>query len=135
MSRRSTYNDQPQHLGSRQPACRAGQGEHLMAHIRDGKVMLSERDFQGQVLKAAEALGWLSFHAFDSRRSSQGFPDLVLVRPPRLLFVELKSEKGKLSPDQEVWMDRLGRVETAGAGIECYVWRPADFDELARVLR
>ena len=103
-------------------------------HIKDGKVILSEKDFQGQVVKAAEALGWLSFHAYDSRRSAQGWPDLVLVRPPRLLFVELKSDKGKLTPDQVVWMEALARVETAGGGIECYVWRPADFDNALRVL-
>src|SRR5437667_4476291 len=38
---------------------------------------------------------------FRSTCDGAGFPDLVLVRPPRVLFVELKRDAyGKLSPSQ-----------------------------------
>ena len=50
-----------------------------------------------------------------------GFPDLVLVRKGRLLFVELKSEIGKVSPQQRKWLDDLDKAA------ETYVWRPEDW--------
>ena len=59
-----------------------------------------------------------------------GFPDLVLVRAPRVIFAELKSAKGKLSGDQEAWLLAL-----AGTPIESYVWRPAQIDEVERILK
>jgi hypothetical protein len=62
------------------------------------------------------------YHTHDSRRSEPGFPDLVLVRHERLLFVELKSGKGKLTPAQAQW---FGRLSQAGASVR--VWRPSDW--------
>jgi hypothetical protein len=52
-----------------------------------------------------------------------GFPDLVLVRDGRLLFVELKAERGKASPEQGEWLEALSGVH----GIEVCLWRPADW--------
>jgi len=37
----------------------------------------------------------------------KGFPDYIAVRPPRLLIAELKSEDGKLTDDQQLWLDAL----------------------------
>lgn len=85
----------------------------------------SEKEFQEQVLNAAQALGWsLRFHVFDSRRSEPGFPDLVLVHPDRgwLMFRELKTEKGRTTPAQDRWMSGLGMV-----GMNVGVWRPRDW--------
>lgn len=90
-----------------------------------------ERRLQSMLLDAASALRWKAYHTFDSRRSAPGFPDLVLVRPPRLLFVELKSEKGKLTVEQQRWLDVLSEVP----GVECYVWRPDDLQEALECLR
>ena len=53
------------------------------------------------VVDLARTLGWRVYHTYDSRRSQPGFPDLVLVRE-RILFLELKSETGKLSHDHEI---------------------------------
>jgi hypothetical protein len=55
---------------------------------------------------------------------------LTLVRPPRLLFVELKSERGKLRPEQSDWLDVLRLLPQA----EVYLWTPADWDRLVEVL-
>ncbi len=83
---------------------------------------LSESEFQGLVVDVAEQFGWLTYHTFDSRRSGPGFPDLVLVRGDRVVFAELKSQSGRLSADQRVWLERL-----TGAGtVEAYLWRPSD---------
>ena len=58
-----------------------------------------------------------------------GWPDLVLVAPDRILFRELKSATGKLSPAQEAWGTRL-----TGVGCDWGVWRPADWDRIVNVL-
>ncbi len=88
---------------------------------------ISEKAFQAQILSLA---GWRTYHTHDSRRSAPGFPDLCLVRPPVVLFVELKSEGGKLRPKQREWLEALSRCEGVGARL----WRPSDFEEIERTL-
>lgn len=68
---------------------------------------MTEKQLQQHVLDLARLLGWRAYHTFDSRHSAAGFPDLVLIKPPRLLFVELKSDKGKLSSAQVEWINDL----------------------------
>ena len=92
---------------------------------------VSEKHFQAQVLALARLSGWLTYHTHDSRRSTAGFPDLVLVRPPVVLFAELKSESGTLRPEQEAWLRKLARCEGVGAR----VWRPSDWPGIERTLR
>lgn len=98
----------------------------------------SEKEFQTDVLRLAGMFGWRTFHDFDSRRSTPGFPDLVAVKPPRLIFAELKSDTGKLRPDQVLWLDDLTKVESAldraiggSSPVEVYVWRPSDLQFIA----
>lgn len=92
---------------------------------------LSEKEWQLWVLDLAGHLGYISYHTFDSRRSRKGFPDLVLVKPPRVLFVELKSEKGKTSPVQDEWLLTLVQCP----GVETYLWRPSDWKAVTNVLQ
>jgi len=92
---------------------------------------ISERDLTGYVRDCARRFGWLRFHTWLAKHSQAGFPDEVLLRPPRLIFAELKSERGKLKPDQEAWLDALRQVP----GVEVYLWRPDSMDEIAKVLR
>ena len=89
----------------------------------------TEKEFQQMVLDLAGYLGWTCYHTFDSRRSQPGFPDLVLVRPPRLVFAELKSERGRTTPQQQEWLDLL-----EGTPAETYLWRPADWDAIRAIL-
>lgn len=89
-----------------------------------------ERSFQRQVITYAEIMGWRWYHVPDSRRSTAGFPDLVLIRRPLVLWVELKSERGRLKPDQKVWLDDL-----RACGQVVYVWRPSDWPMVEKVLR
>jgi hypothetical protein len=51
---------------------------------------MTEKQLQGAVVELAKRLGYLVYHTFDSRRSNPGWPDLVLCKPPRLIFAELK---------------------------------------------
>jgi hypothetical protein len=63
---------------------------------------LSEKVWQSQVVAVAKLYGWRVFHPLRSKGS--GWPDLALLRPPRLLLVELKTEQGRLRPAQREWL-------------------------------
>ena len=83
---------------------------------------MTEREMQTLVEQAADLGGWLVFHDRDSRGNRAGFPDLVLVRPPDALFIELKTTKGRVSASQKAWIESLGRVEYFTAAVV----RPGD---------
>ena len=63
-------------------------------------------------------MGWDAYHPWLSTHSASGYPDLTLVRPPRLVFAELKSERGKTTDAQDRWLERLARCNA-----EAYLWR------------
>jgi hypothetical protein len=85
---------------------------------------MTEADLLRDVRELARWRGWYGYHTYRSTRSDPGFPDLVLVRPPRLIFAELKTAKGQMSGPQKVWREEL---EQLGAPVEYHVWRPADW--------
>lgn len=101
---------------------------------------MKESYFQSQVIMLAKLHGWLVMHtrAVEIRpgvwktplTGHPGFPDLVLCHKSRgVIFAELKTEKGKLSDMQEVWLRTL-----ADAGMETYVWRPKDIPLISNTL-
>ena len=91
-----------------------------------------EHFFQGQVVMAARLCGWKRiYHPWTSIHSASGWPDLFMVRGKRAIAAELKTEKGRVSPLQQGWIDDLGQVP----GIEAFVWRPADWETIVEVLR
>jgi hypothetical protein len=76
----------------------------------------SEEELQANVLRTAGLLGWRYYHTRDSRKSAGGFPDLVLVRPPRLVFVELKRlperlAAGRPTAEQQAWIEDLSEID------------------------
>ncbi len=100
-----------------------------------GRILLDqatrEEDFLQQVRAYARLMGFWTYHTRMSRRSDPGWPDLVLCRPPRLLFVELKREGKGATPQQAAWLERLGAVPC----VETALWTPADWPEIEDVLR
>lgn len=98
----------------------------------------TEAGFQQWVITRAEHYGFVAWHDRDSRKNERGLPDLILVYcgtqdgrvPGRLIFAELKRQRGKLSLDQKVWQLMLSTVPS----IESYVWRPADRPLIERIL-
>lgn len=84
---------------------------------------MTEKELMALVIEAARWSNFWVYHTHDSRRSQAGFPDLVLVHRDsgRLLFCELKSAKGALTPEQEDWLTYLGRKH------ETRVWKPEDW--------
>lgn len=91
----------------------------------------SEKDFQAAVMKLADANGWIAYHTHNSRRSNKGFPDVVAVRGPKLIFAELKSATGTFTTDQKLWLAALEAVP----GVRVFRWRPSDWPEIVAILR
>tara|TARA_Y100000310_G_C19948111_1_gene475613 strand:- start:156 stop:494 length:339 start_codon:yes stop_codon:yes gene_type:complete len=92
----------------------------------------SEEEFQQWIITAAVQIGWsreLIYHTRYSRGSTKGFPDLVLCRPPRLIWAELKMPGKKLTEAQELWAWALKE-----SGQEVYAWWPKDMDRILEVL-
>ena len=73
------------------------------------------------VRRLCDDLGLLRYHTHDSRRSPRGFCDLVICGLGGVAFRELKTQRGKVSREQQVWLDAL-----AAAGADAGTWRPAD---------
>lgn len=88
------------------------------------------------VMHMAKLSGWRRYHVRNSKagivQGEVGFPDLVLVRGSRVIFAELKREKGRTEPEQVAWLEAL-----LLAGLEIYVWRPSDWLEgrIAKLLQ
>lgn len=101
---------------------------------------ISEQEFFTQILDLAHIFHWRVAHfrpagtIYGWRTAvagdGAGFPDCVLARPPRLVVAELKSDKGKVTPEQEVWLDLLAGCP----GVEVYLWRPDDFEDISDIL-
>ena len=100
------------------------------------------------MVEYAKLQGWKVFHPFDARRSEAGFPDLAMARNGRLVLAELKTEKGRVSREQQGWFDALGfedeimrlHVRALGAHggwprLMVCLWRPSEWSEIEEILR
>ena len=99
---------------------------------KEYKIVVTERDLREQVRDLCNLFGWKMYFSWTSIHSPRGFPDLVLANPEqkRVIFAELKSDKGKVTPQQEEWLSTL-----KACGQTVYVWRPADIEAIAEILR
>jgi VRR-NUC domain. len=100
---------------------------------------MSEKQLQSAVIELAKTLGWKVAHFGNTMknvrrgngyvsipdRGASGFPDLVLVRRPRLVFAELKTKHNQLTEAQMDWIQQLEQVD---GQVDAYVWRPADWE-------
>jgi VRR-NUC domain-containing protein len=91
---------------------------------------MTERELRQSIVRAAREFGWRVYFTWSSMHSPAGFPDLCMVRGDRLLFAELKTDKGKVTPDQQAWVDEL----RASGRCEVHLWRPADIEDAYKVL-
>ena len=97
---------------------------------------MTERLFQDKIEFIAKMNGWLIFHPSPHqvrpgawRSDGKGFPDLCMAHPTKgLLFAELKSDDGKLSPEQIAW-----GIAIKPHG-EYHIWRPKDIESIAKRL-
>lgn len=100
----------------------------------------SEEEFQDQVIQLARLLRWRVAHFRSVRIQRQdgavywscpvqadgkGFPDLVLVKPPRILVAELKVGKNACTLEQAAWIEAF-----VLCGVQTFVWRPENWKEI-----
>ena len=112
----------------------------------DAAKYITEADFQAAVIELAEAQGWKVVHFHDSRRwvpdkrhvgggkwvgdaQAKGWVDLVLLRGGDALFIELKTERGRVGPEQGEMGDAL-----ANAKLKYGLWRPSMWGYIEGVL-
>lgn len=113
---------------------------------------MTEDQLLAQVLGIAKLYGWRTAHFRPAQTRSgrwvtavqgdgKGYPDLTLAHGPagRLVFAELKTARGKVTPEQADWLHALELVAEAAldvpgasrpgrpyGSVEVYTWRPAD---------
>jgi hypothetical protein len=99
------------------------------------KWTMSESQLQEAIIELAHLQGWRVMHArkqqgIDKRWRTAyggdgvGWPDLCLVSGDRrgIMWVECKSDIGKLTSEQAAWISAI--QESGGSA---FVWRPADW--------
>lgn len=82
---------------------------------------IPEADLQAEVTRLCADLGLYHFHPRHSACSEPGWPDSVIVGR-KVIYRELKSEIGRLTPEQAELGQQLKR-----AGQNWRVWRPSDW--------
>ena len=105
------------------------------------RIPVKEADLQDAIIDIARVLGYRVAHFRPALTDKgwrtpvsgdgKGFPDLELAHAQkhRTLYIECKSEKGRLSPEQNRWLMVL-----ALAGNECYIIKPSEWEYIKDVL-
>ena len=119
---------------------------------------VTEDAFLRQVIELARLRHWLIHHCRPARtgkgwatpiQGDAGFPDLVLVREgihnsggeARLVFIELKAERGRTTSLQRDWLRPLQDCIIFSQRVhwhrmpEVYLWRPSDWHQIVEVLQ
>lgn len=97
---------------------------------------MSEGQLTETVIQLAKFHGWQVTHfrpAWTEQgwrtplSGHKGFPDLVLARNGVVLIVELKTERGRVTQEQNRWATAIGA--------EYRLWRPSNLEEIKEELR
>jgi hypothetical protein len=84
------------------------------------------------VVRLAREQKYLVYHTQNSKRSPEGFPDLICARAGSpLLAIETKTDTGQVTPAQAAWLEALAGC--TGVVAEC--WRPAQLQDIVERLR
>lgn len=81
---------------------------------------MTEAELEEHVRALCKDLGLYRHHVYDSRRTTSGWPDDTIIGT-RIVHRELKTERGKVTAEQEAVGARITR-----AGGDWDVWRPRD---------
>lgn len=116
----------------------------------------SEDGFVGWIIDLAHHHGWLAAHfrpaqGRDGRwvtpmQGDKGFPDVILARGGRIVFIEAKREKGGVvSPAQRAWLEELDPAPQlcpewacggdGGVAHSVHVFRPSDRAAIEELLK
>lgn len=107
--------------------------QDLQEYLRRGKpAPVSEAAFMSAVVRLARQQHYLVYHTWSSKRSPEGFPDLICARAGSpLLAIEVKTDTGHVTPAQAAWLEALAGC----TGVVSEVWRPSALDEIVQRLR
>ena len=72
-------------------------------------------------------MGWRIYHVTNVHKrlrshTSEGFPDLHMVRGKRIVYAELKDATGERTDTQLEWAEAIEQTPA-----EYYLWRPVDW--------
>lgn len=94
---------------------------------------MTEKELQSAIVDVLDAYGWRFAHFRPAQAQSGnwmtamqghiGYPDITAVKGVKILFIELKSEKGKVRPEQDDWLTDL-----ADAYLGVHLVRPSNLD-------
>ena len=101
---------------------------------------MSEEEWVDTLLAWGKQGGWLGTHFRAAKtnkgyrtplQGDKGYVDITFshVVLKRTLFVEAKSAKGVLRPEQKLWRDAL-----LASGEEWFLWKPKDREEARQIL-
>lgn len=97
---------------------------------------MSEADFVRRIIDTAHLYHWKVTHFLPSRgnkgwrtalQGDPGFVDLVLAKGGCVLHVEVKTDTGRVRPDQIEWAKEIGPSYR--------LWRPRDWDVILEELK
>ena len=91
--------------------------------------LVSEASLQQSITEAPARLAGASGMTTTRGGNAADFPDLELIRD-RIVKAELKRRDTVPTPGQERYLLALAR-----AGVETYLWRPADWAEIVETLK
>lgn len=77
---------------------------------------MTEQQLQDAITGMCDHLKIRWHHEVDSRKSKSGFPDLVLAGR-RVVFWELKTATGRVTPEQNAWLTAVVRAEFGQARV------------------
>lgn len=101
-----------------------------------------EKDFQNDLIELAAYAGWLRHHTRPAQNQNgrwltpiqgdAGYPDLTLCHPKwgKLITAELKTDRGKPTENQKIWLAGLDNVTE----YRNYLWQPKHYDTIEKVL-
>ena len=103
-------------------------------------VEISEADWQAQFTELGGLLGWRVMHVrrsigkgkrWTTATSIVGWPDVFCYHPVKgwHFAAELKSEKGKTTPEQDEVL-----ADLRASGVPAYVFRPSDLEDVMIVM-
>tara|TARA_R100000700_G_C3072001_1_gene81719 strand:- start:213 stop:539 length:327 start_codon:yes stop_codon:yes gene_type:complete len=87
--------------------------------IRSATIATTEAAYQRKLIKKYETEGWHVLKLLMLNKA--GYPDLILLKPNEVKFVEVKRKNGRLSKIQEYRIEELRRI-----GFEVIVARSPD---------
>jgi len=97
---------------------------------------MSEADFVKRIIDTAHLLHWKCTHFLPAHtgkgwrtalQGDPGFVDIVLAKGGCVLHVEVKTDTGRVRPDQIEWAKEIGPSYR--------LWRPRDWDVILEELK